>query len=76
MSLTYYGMKLQAPSGNSKPLTCTAEELKGKTILLEMRPLDVRYDVHLASLTQLYNTHRDTFNLEIISIPLVLSPVL
>jgi hypothetical protein len=64
-------MKLQAPSGNSKPLICTEEELKGKTILLEMRSLDVCYDVRLESLTQLYNTVRDTFNLEIISIPLV-----
>lgn len=60
----------KAPRGNSKPLTCTAEELKGKTILLEMRSLDVCSDVRLESLTQLYNTQKETFNLEIISIPL------
>lgn len=63
---------LKAPSGSSKPaaLSCTAEDLKGKTILLEIRPLNLGCDLRLASLIQLYNTKKETFNLEIISIPL------
>lgn len=55
-------MKLQASSGNSKPLNCTAEELKGKTIVLEIRPLGVCYDVCLATLTQFYNTEKHRLN--------------
>lgn len=64
---------LKAPSGSSKPaaLSCTAEDLKGKTILLEIRALNVGCDLRLASLIQLYNTKKEAFNLEIISIPLV-----
>lgn len=56
---------------NSKPFGCGVEELKGKRILLDIRPIGMCYDIRLSSLIQLYNTEKESFNLEVISIPLL-----
>jgi len=45
--------------------------LKGKRIFLDIRPLDMCYDIRLLSLIQLYNTMKESLNLEVISIPLL-----
>jgi len=61
----------KASNENSKPFACGVEELKGKRIFLDIRPLDMCYDIRLGSLIQLYNTMKESFNLEVISIPFV-----
>lgn len=48
------------------------EELKGKRILLDMRPANLCYDIPLQSLVDLYNVaEKERFDFEIITIPMM-----
>lgn len=64
----------QDPRDNSKqPFTCRVDDLKGKTILLEMGCVDLCNDIGLWSLAEMYRAEKDKLNLdlEIISLPLM-----
>lgn len=61
----------KARSEDSKTFTCGIDELKGKTIILDIRHVEVCYDVRLESLTEMYITAKERLDFEIISIPIL-----
>lgn len=43
--------------------------MREETILLEIRPADASYDIRLQSLKNMYDTEKERYNIEIISVP-------